>query len=57
MIDFLQDICKSLQPKESTNEKIVLELINTLNNSIGDMSADEDVVKHLIDTLAKYIEK
>lgn len=57
MIDFLQDIYKSLQPKESTNEKIVLELINTLNNSIGDMSADEEVVKHLIDTLAKYIEK
>ena len=57
MIDFLQDIYKSLQPKESANEKIVLELINTLNNSIGDMSADEEVVKHLIDTLAKYIEK
>lgn len=57
MIDFLQDIYKSFQPKESTNEKIVLELINTLNNSIGDMSADEEVVKHLIDTLAKYIEK
>lgn len=57
MIDFLQDIYKSLQPKESMNEKIVLELINTLNNSIGDMSADEEVIKHLIDTLAKYIEK
>ena len=57
MIDFLQDIYKSLQPKESATEKIVLDLINTLNNSIGDMSADEEVVKHLIDTLAKYIEK
>ena len=57
MIDFLQDIYKSLQPKESMNEKIILELINTLNNSIGDFNADEEVVNHLIDTLAKYIEK
>lgn len=57
MIDFLQDIYKSLQPKESMNEKIILELINTLNNAVGDFNADEEVVKHLIDTLAKYIEK
>ena len=57
MIDFLQDIYKSLQPKESMTEKVILELINTLNNAIGDFSADEEVVNHLIDTLAKYIEK
>ena len=57
MIDFLQDIYKSLQPKESMNEKIILELINTLNNAIGDFNADDEVVNHLIDTLAKYIEK
>ena len=57
MIDFLQDIYKSLQPKESMTEKVIVELINTLNNAIGDFSADEEVVNHLIDTLAKYIEK
>ena len=57
MIDFLQEIYKTLQPKESMNEKIILELINTLNNAVGDFNADEEVVKHLIDTLAKYIEK
>ena len=57
MIDFLQDIYKSLQPKESMTEKVIVELINTLNNAIGDFSADDEVVNHLIDTLAKYIEK
>ncbi len=57
MIEFLQDIYKSLQPKESMTEKVIVELINTLNNAIGDFSADEEVVNHLIDTLAKYIEK
>lgn len=57
MIDFLQVIYKSLQPAESMNEKIILELINTLKDSIGDVNADEDVLYHLIDTLAKYIEK
>lgn len=57
MIDFLQDIYKSLQPKENMTEKIILELVKTLNNSISDVNADEEVVNHLIDTLAKYIEK
>ena len=57
MIDFLQVIYKSLQPAESMNEKIILELINTLKDSIGDANADEDVLYHLIDILAKYIEK
>ena len=38
-------------------EKVIVELINTLNNAIGDFNADEEVVNHLIDTLAKYIEK
>ena len=28
-----------------------------LNNAIDDVDADEEVIKHLIDTLAKYIEK
>ena len=35
MIDFLQEIYKTRQPKESMNEKIILELINTLNNAVG----------------------
>lgn len=57
MIDFLKDIYESLQPKESMNEKIIFELINTLNDSIGDVNVDEENINHLIDTLAKYIEK
>ncbi len=55
MIDFLQEIYKSLQP--SDNKEIILGLTNTLNNAICDLDADEDVVNHLIDTIAKYIEK
>ena len=43
--------------EKNENEKIILELINTLKDSIGDVNADEDVLYHLIDTLAKYIEK
>lgn len=57
MIDFLQEIYKSLLPKESMSEKIILELISTLNDTICDVNADEEIVNHLVDTLAKYIEK
>lgn len=58
MIDFLQDIYKSFQPKESQiNKQIVECLADALNNAIDDVNADEEVIKHLIDTLAKYIEK
>ena len=58
MIDFLQDIYKSFQPKESQiNKQIVECLADALNNAIDDVDADEEVIKNLIDTLAKYIEK
>ena len=58
MIDFLQDIYKSIQPKQESkvNEKIVECLSDALNNAIADV-IDIEVIKHLIDTLAKYIEK
>ncbi len=57
MIEFLQDIYKSLIPKESMSEKVILELVDTLNNSMCDPTADVDATNHLIDILAKYIEK
>ncbi len=57
MIDFLQNIYKSLQPKESITEKVILELTNTLNNAIGDMSADSDVVNNLISIIADFGKK
>ena len=59
MIDFLQEIYKSLQPREDSqiHKKIVECLSDALNNAICDVNADEEVVNNLIDTLAKYIEK
>ena len=58
MIDFLQEIYKSLQPKQESkvNEKIVECLSDALNNAIEDV-IDIEVINHLVDTLAKYIEK
>lgn len=57
MIDFLQEIYKSLLPKESRREAVISELIDTLKNTINDVNVDEDVINHLIDTHAKYIEQ
>lgn len=58
MIDFLQDIFKSLQPKQESelNTQIINNLTNALMNAI-DEGADQSVITHITDTLAKYIEK
>ena len=58
MIDFLQDIFKSLQPKQESelNTQIINNLTNALMNAI-DEEADQSVIAHITDTLAKYIEK
>ena len=58
MIDFLQDIFKSLQPKQESelNTQIINNLTNALMNAI-DEEADQSVIAHIADTLAKYIEK
>ena len=58
MIDFLQDIFKSLQPKQESelNTQIINNLTNALMNAI-DEGADQSVIAHITDTLAKYIEK
>ena len=36
---------------------VILELTNTLNNAIGDMSADSDVVNNLISIIADFGKK
>ena len=58
MIEFLQEIYKSLQPKNESqiNKQIVECLSDALNNAIEEV-IDIDVINHLVDTLAKYIEK
>ena len=58
MIEFLQEIYKSLQPKNESqiNKQIVECLSIALNNAIEE-EIDIDVINHLVDTLAKYIEK
>ena len=58
MIEFLQEIYKSLQPKNESqiNKQIVECLSDALNNAIADV-IDIEVINHLVDTLAKYIEK
>ena len=58
MIDFLQDIYKSLQPKQESKvtEKIVECLSDALNCAMAE-DMDDEVINHLVDTLAKYIEK
>ena len=58
MIDFLQDIYKSLQPKQESelNTQIINGLTNALTDAI-DAGMDQSVIAHIIDTLAKYIEK
>lgn len=58
MIDFLQEIYKLLQPKQESkvNEKIVECLSFALNNAMAE-DMDGEVINHLVDTLAKYIEK
>ena len=58
MIEFLQEIYKSLQPKQESelNTQIINNLTNALNNAIEN-EADASVIAHLTDTLAKYIEK
>ena len=58
MIDFLQEIYKSLQPKQESelNKQIINSLTNALINAIDD-GADASVISHITDTLANYIEK
>ena len=58
MIDFLQDIYKSLQPKQESelNTQIINGLTDALTDAIDD-GMDQSVIAHIIDTLAKYIEK
>ena len=58
MIDFLQEIYKSLQPKQESesNTQIINGLTNALITAI-DEEADQSVIAHIADTLAKYIEK
>ena len=58
MIEFLQEIYKSLQPRNESqiNKQIVECLSDALNNAIEDV-IDIEVINHLVDTLAKYIEK
>ena len=58
MIDFLQDIYKSLQPKQESelNIQIINGLTDALTDAIDD-GMDQSVIAHIIDTLAKYIEK
>lgn len=58
MIDFLQDIYKSMQPKDLPMTEVVLNgLINVLNESIDDINADPDVINNLINTIANFGKK
>ena len=53
MIEFLQDIYRSITPKQSKVPIEVIEsLTSTLNNAICDMNSDPDVVNNLINTIA-----
>ena len=58
MIDFLQEIYKSLQPKQESesNTQIINGLTNALITAIDD-EFDQSVIAHITDTLAKCIEK